>query len=141
MTNAVFTYGGTQIRYTEYPGVGHNVWDYVAKESTVPKWLLAQRKGSSHNNPAKINNFRGEVLDGNKIRLHWDLPSESPEVSDNNIWYCRIFRNGDVIKEVYNDQNSFTDSTRVENTEYEYTISAVNYYFKESEKSESINFP
>ncbi len=32
------------IRYTEYPGVGHNSWDYAYKEPDLLKWLLAHRR-------------------------------------------------------------------------------------------------
>ena len=73
---AVLDYGGTQIRYTEYPGVAHSVWDYVANETTLNSWLLAQRKGSVHTRPDGIRNFTVELLADNiMVHLQWDLPS------------------------------------------------------------------
>jgi predicted peptidase len=31
-------------RYTEYPGLGHNVWDRAYSEAELPRWLLAQNQ-------------------------------------------------------------------------------------------------
>jgi hypothetical protein len=129
---AVLNIGGKQIRYTEYEGVGHNVWNYTPQETTLQTWFLAQRKGSIHRAPNAVNGFSGNLSDENKVVLQWEIPAETTPPSDDNIWYCRIYRDGSVIKEVYNNQQSFTDSSVVINNTYEYRISAVNYYFKES---------
>jgi hypothetical protein len=74
------------------------------------------------------------------VHLQWKLPEVSVQPSDNNVWFCRIYRNGIVLKEVYNDQQSFTDSTCVVGSSYNYTISAVNYYFRESGLSALVSF-
>ena len=128
---AVLDYGGTQIRYTEYEGVGHNTWDYTPNETTLPWWLLAQRKGSVHGNPAAVNGFVAG-LSGEKVRLQWEIPAESWPPTDNNIWYCKIYRDATVIQEIYNNQRSLVDSSVVAGNSYEYQISAVNYFFQES---------
>jgi hypothetical protein len=135
---AVLDYGGTQIRYTEYPGVAHNVWDYVGKETTLNSWLLAQHKGSVHIRPDGISNFTADLLPDNKVHLQWNLPSGSDIAQDNKFWYCRIYRNNVVISEVYNDKNSYIDITANGPADFEYKITAVNYYFKESVPSQSI---
>jgi hypothetical protein len=136
---AVLKSGGKQIRYTEYEGAGHNVWKYVRNETTLHTWLLAQRKGSVHGKPGAVNGFTGELSD-KKILLQWEVPPDTTPPSDDNIWYCKIYRNGRVIKEVYNDQHSFTDLWLLLNSTYQYQISAVNYYFKESELSSPLSF-
>jgi len=41
---AVQAAGNTTIQYTEFPGVGHNVWDMVYDTPDVIKWLLAQKR-------------------------------------------------------------------------------------------------
>lgn len=41
MVNALKAAGKSAF-YTEYPGVGHNVWDYVYKDPKVWDWLFAQ---------------------------------------------------------------------------------------------------
>jgi predicted peptidase len=32
------------VRYTEYPGVGHNSWDYAYNEPGLLGWLLAHKR-------------------------------------------------------------------------------------------------
>jgi predicted esterase len=137
---AVLKLGGTQIRYTEYPGVGHNVWDYTRYETTLSTWLLAQRKGVVHHSPEAMNHFTGVMAADKKVTLQWEIPQETTPPSDDNVWYCRIYRNGDVIKEVYNNQHAFIDSSLVANHTYDYKISVVNYYFKESPLSAPVSF-
>jgi predicted peptidase len=43
MAAAIEAAGG-DVRYTEYPGVGHNVWTKVLAEKRLMPWLLAQRR-------------------------------------------------------------------------------------------------
>lgn len=40
---AALQQAGGDVRYTEYPGVGHESWDHAYAEPELPKWLLAQR--------------------------------------------------------------------------------------------------
>lgn len=35
---------GSEVRYTELPGVGHNSWDAAYQSAEVPAWLFAQRR-------------------------------------------------------------------------------------------------
>lgn len=35
---------GAQVRYTEYPGVGHEVWKLVYADRELPKWLFEQSR-------------------------------------------------------------------------------------------------
>ncbi len=35
---------GGDVRYTEYPGVGHDSWDRAYADPTLPEWLLAQTR-------------------------------------------------------------------------------------------------
>lgn len=134
MYHAILAAGGTQVRYTEYPGVQHNAWDYVKDESTLPYWLLAQRKESIHNPPEPVKNFQGNISSENHIILSWDIITGS-ENMDNNYWYCRIYRDNSVLTEIYNNTNEFIDVATDVNINHQYKISAVNYYFKESKIS------
>jgi len=130
--NAILESGGKTIRYTEYPGVAHNVWDYTRYETTLQTWLLAQRKGKVSGAPDGLIFISARNNETGKVNLFWEMPPETHAVSDKNVWYSRIYRNGVVIGEVYNNRNTFTDTTVVVNTMYSYQISAVNYYFLES---------
>ncbi|NQU84343.1 MAG: prolyl oligopeptidase family serine peptidase [Mariniphaga sp.] len=46
--------GGTEVRYTEYPGVEHNSWDNAGQEKILPIWLLKQVKGKTHTSPDPV---------------------------------------------------------------------------------------
>jgi pimeloyl-ACP methyl ester carboxylesterase len=138
MYNAVRDAGGTQIRYTEYQGVGHNVWDYTRDETTLPWWLLAQRKGAVHDSPDGVMNFHANLINDKKVLLEWNMPADLTNPND-KIWYCKIFRNGNVIKEVDNIYTSYTDSTINSGESYLYQISAVNFFFKESSLTSGIS--
>ena len=138
MYDAVRAAGGTQIRYTEYEGVGHNVWDYTGHEPTLPWWLLAQRKGAVHNDPDTVVSLKANFTDDGKVILGWNLPADKSN-PDNLVWYCKIYRDGQVLKEVDNIYTSFTDSTINPGNTNLYQVSAVNYFFKESKLSSGIS--
>lgn len=36
---------GAEVRYTEYPGVGHNSWDRAYSEPELMAWMLSQSRG------------------------------------------------------------------------------------------------
>jgi pimeloyl-ACP methyl ester carboxylesterase len=137
MYDAVRAAGGTQIRYTEYQGVGHNVWDYTGHETTLPWWLLAQRKGQIHNNPDSVINFRANLTNEKKVLLEWNPPAEKSN-PDNQIWYYKIYRDGNALKEVDNIYTSYTDSTFNSANSFLYQVSAVSFFFKESKLSTGI---
>jgi len=44
---------GAQPRYSEYHGVGHEVWGKAFAEPDLVAWLAAQKRGQSSSNPAK----------------------------------------------------------------------------------------
>lgn len=45
MVEAIKTAGSTRIKYSEYPGVGHNSWDRAYGDSEAIAWLFAQKRG------------------------------------------------------------------------------------------------
>jgi predicted peptidase len=44
--------GPSDLRYTEYPGVGHNSWDYAYKEPSLLPWLLSHKCNASAAGPS-----------------------------------------------------------------------------------------
>jgi len=44
MADALRRSGNTMVRYTEYPGGGHNVWDRAYADPELWRWLFAQRR-------------------------------------------------------------------------------------------------
>jgi predicted peptidase len=46
MVEAIKAAGGTLIKYTEYPGVGHNSWDAAYSDKAMAEWLFAQKRSN-----------------------------------------------------------------------------------------------
>jgi predicted peptidase len=44
MIDALKTAGSTAVKYTEYPGVGHNSWDAAYADRALAEWLFAQKR-------------------------------------------------------------------------------------------------
>jgi predicted peptidase len=128
--------GGTQIRYTEYQGVGHDVWNYTKNETTLPWWLLAQKKGEIHGLPDSTKNFSAKVNES-LVNLEWQAPADSTK-KDNQIWFYRIYRNGELLKELDYKTTSYIDSSALSNTLYAYQVSVLNFFFKESARSKAV---
>lgn len=126
--NAILLAGGTKVRYTEYPNVGHDSWINAWNESTILNWLLVQRKNHNLCIPKPPKNIEHEFLDNNLIKLTWD-PSKSK-----NIWYYKIFCNGYKISETDGINNSVIVESKSQN--FVLSITAVNYFFEESKKIE-----
>jgi poly(3-hydroxybutyrate) depolymerase len=133
--NAVLAHGGKQIRYTEFKGVKHDAWAHL-NDNKICTWLLAQRKGAVHGSPDKVSGFRTKVNENKKIFLEWDKPNTSNP--DNNLWYYKIYRNNILAGETDSEHLNYTDSLADEGITNEYKISVVNYYFKESVRSASV---
>jgi len=127
---AVRKAGGNQIRYTEYPGIGHAAWEPAGKEPTLSYWLLAQRKGAKHFSPDPVLNLHSEIGDDNQVILFWEL-SSAENNPDNQIWYSRIYRDAELIAEVDNISTAYIDSLNP-GEKHDYSVSAVNYFFLES---------
>lgn len=134
--NEVVSLGGTRIRYTEYPGVGHNVWDYTRYETTLSTWLLAQRKGSVHASPVSTVTLEGSVNPSNKPELHWTIPAT--ELTDEKIWYCKVYRDGDPIADVSSNISTYTDTSVLAGSTHSYSLRASNYYFRLSPVSNRV---
>ncbi len=45
MVEAVRAAGNRNVKYTEYPAVGHNSWDKAFGDPEFATWLLAQKRG------------------------------------------------------------------------------------------------
>jgi predicted peptidase len=41
--NAALKTAGGNVRYTEYPGVGHNSWDQTYEDPELAKWMFEQK--------------------------------------------------------------------------------------------------
>ena len=137
MYHAIINAGGTQVRYTEYPGVNHDVWRPALQEPTIWNWFLSHNKIEEHGIPDNAEDFNYQIIDNSHIELSWSPPSDISN-PDNQVWYYNIFRNDELIAEVDNIYNIYTDSIPPGILNPEYKISTVSYFFKESDLSEPL---
>lgn len=73
-------------------------------------------------------------MDGNTVLLEWSKPGKNSN-PDNVVWYYKIYKDDKLIAEVGNANLRYTDLINGKNKNTTYKVSAVNYYFKESESS------
>lgn len=129
--------GGQVVRYTEYPGVRHNSWENAAREKTLHRWLLAQRKGKTSASPQRVDALKAKLQNDNTIVLTWSIPA-ADEKSNRAVWYYKIFRDDKLLAELDGDLSAFTDKDARRGMR-RYHMVAVNYNFKESNPSPSVS--
>jgi hypothetical protein len=137
MYSALLNSGGKVVRYTEYPGVGHNSWNNVGNETTLYPWLFAQQLESVHGYPESATNFSVQLNDENYPLLNWNAPEDQSN-EDKYIWAYRIYRNGEQYKTLNNDILTYSDVDTEPDSEYTYSVAAMNYYFHEAPLSKEI---
>lgn len=136
---ALLEAGGTKVRYSEYPGVGHNdVFGPIGQENTLRDWNFMQQLGADHQTPATtVSNFEIALNTNNKPRLSWEAPQDKAGI-DNYIWAYHIYRDSVVCKTIDRDSTFFTDLGAKAGTSYTYSIAPMNYFFLEAEQSAEI---
>lgn len=129
--------GGTQVRYTEYPGVAHNAWDYAGKEKTLQRWFLAQRKGVSHGPPDAVADLQASSS-GGRVALTWSAPADTSS-ADHAVWFYRLYRDGTLLVEL--ETPGYTDTAPPPGARPTYGVASVNYFFRESPRSAPAQAP
>ena len=134
--NRIREIGGKEVRYTEYPGVGHNSWENVGKEKLLTKWLFKQVKGVKHGTPDPVEGFKVVSSAKGKVELAWNPPLNP--TNNNEVWYYQLFRNGTLIAQIDGTENTYSDLNPTDDKTFKYKLVAVNYFFKESEASKEV---
>jgi poly(3-hydroxybutyrate) depolymerase len=129
--------GNKMVRYTEYAGVKHNSWENVLQEESLATWLLFQQSGKVTNTPDQVKNLTVTKLYNSTARLQW---TETKDIKkpDNEIWYYKIFRDGELIGEVDGKFTEYNDYKYGSSKTPAYYVVAVNYAFKESKPSDVV---
>ncbi len=128
--------GATKMRYTNYPGYGHAIWDKAQSEPSFYDWMFTfSRNNTTCEAPQGAINLSGTIT--NKINLQWnDIRDEN--VISNKIWYYTIYNSKGIQGTVeYDAPNySFTPESSVDT----FKIEAVNYCFAKSTMSNPIYY-
>jgi poly(3-hydroxybutyrate) depolymerase len=138
MYHALRDVGGRVVRYKEYRGIGHNIWDYTPLENTLDDWLFAQKLGSVHEAPKEaVDNFSVTLNEDIKPVLSWTAPGDGIG-EDEYIWAYQIYRDADLLETVDRDSLQFIDLDAEPNITYSYSVAPINYYFLEAPVSKII---
>lgn len=134
--NKLVESGATRMRYTNYPGYGHDIWDKAESEPSFYDWMFTFRK-----NQTKYSSPQGKIsLSGtvsNKIHLQWnDINNDS--ANSDKIWYYNIYNSQGLMATVERNvtQYSFTPFIKTDS----FKIQAVNYHFEKSGFSNVLQF-
>jgi poly(3-hydroxybutyrate) depolymerase len=130
--------GNKTVRYTEYPGVKHNSWENVAREKTLVRWLLSQKKDKSSSGPDPVSDVHIKKLFNSTARIQWSNTNPGNNSKDKQVWYYKIFRDNELIAEVPDEATEFNDYKYSSDSNHEYYVVAVNYFFKESKPSMNV---
>ena len=138
MYHAIRDSGGTVVRYKEYKGIGHNIWEYTPLEKTLQDWLFSQQLGSEHGAPEEtLSNFSAIINENNKPELSWTPANDGIE-NDDYIWAYQIYRDGELLETADRDSVHFVDLNTEPGKTYSYAIAPMNYFFLEAPVSEDL---
>lgn len=130
--NELLRMGAENMRYTNYPGYGHEIWNRAASEPAWTEWMFAFDKSKTgYAAPKGKINLSG-TFDGQQLHLQWnDIRNEMNNAD--KIWYYSIFNSRGLLARVeVNVLNyTFTPQSSIDT----FKIQAVNYNFKKSEFS------
>jgi len=129
---ALVNLGAKKMRYKMYPGYGHEIWDIAASEPSWRDWMFSHSKDdTSCSKPTGRIELTGVIKD-NKIQLSWN-DIRNPDNRANKIWYYKIYNKDAMIGS--EEYNKTTHDFTIINPVDTFRVCAVNYHFKESDKS------
>ncbi|MEJ2546138.1 MAG: alpha/beta hydrolase-fold protein [Calditrichaceae bacterium] len=130
--------GANKMRYKKYPGYGHEIWDVAASEPSWHDWMFAHSKDDTLLlKPSTPIELAGSITENDKIRLSWN-DIRNPNKRENKIWYYKIYNKDSLIGSVEYDKTIYEFPAISEIDTFK--VSAVNYHFKESDKSNFVYY-
>jgi predicted esterase len=134
--NELVKIGAKKMRYTNYPGAGHDIWDDAAAEPAWFEWMFAH----SLNNktcPKPEGKILLTVSGKNRNELIWNNPSINSKLNS-KIWFYEIYKGNEVFSTVESNKTSIViDASKFKGP---FRVVAVNYCFAKSEPSNAIEF-
>lgn len=128
--------GAKKMRYTNYPGYGHEIWDRAQSEPSFYDWMFAFSKNQPACPPPQ-----GEIkLSGtatDKIHLEWN-DIRNPTILSEKIWYYNIYDSEGLLATVEYDKTSFDFTPQ--KAEDTFRVEAVNYCFAKSKLSNVLSW-
>ena len=134
--NEMVKIGAKKMRYTNYRGFGHDIWDIAAAEPAWFEWMFAH---SLNNLPCPKPNGKVKlsVTDSGQNELSWNDPGNSGYES-NRIWFYEIYSGNEVFSTVESNKTQIIFDTLKNKGPFH--VVAVNYCFEKSEPSNAVEF-
>lgn len=134
--NEMLRIDAKNMRYTNYLGYGHEIWNKAANEPAWTEWMFAFDKSKIEYDSPKGKIILSGTYDS-QIHLQWnDIRNEKN--NGDKIWYYNIFNSNGTIATV--EFNVLDYSFIPQNSNDTFKIQAVNYNFKKSEISNFLYF-
>ena len=129
--NRLVSIGATKMRYTNYPGYGHAIWDKAASEPAWYDWMFSHSLADK-DCPKPDKSIELSATKTDQINLSWN-DVRDPNQKANKIWYYNIWNQTGVIGTAEFDKTNFS-FTQVNSPEL-YKVEAVNYCSSKSDFS------
>ncbi|HNT77008.1 MAG TPA: hypothetical protein PKH77_18515 [Anaerolineae bacterium] len=135
--DALVALGANRMRYTEYPNLGHEIWNVAAAEPAWTEWMFAHSRCDTAC-PAPTGRLTLELTrpDPDTLRLTWNDIRNPAEKAD-QIWYYQILEGEELIGTTEFDQTTF--EVPPDKTGGTFVVRAVNYCFGVSERSNAVS--
>lgn len=133
--NELVKIGAKKMRYTNYPGAGHDIWDKAASEPAWFDWMFAHSLNIK-TFPKPSGEIKLSVNGKKKNELIWNKPADSRQAE--RIWYYEIYNGDNLFLTVESDKNIIEIDTVKANGPFH--VVAVNYWFAKSKPSNTVVF-
>lgn len=135
--NALVAMGATRMRYTNYPGQGHEIWDLAAGEPAWTEWIFDHSR-CDVTCPTPTGSLKLELSrpDADTLRLTWN-DIRNPDAKADRIWYYQIFDGEDLLGTTEFNRTTFDVSA--DKVYGALTVRAINYCFGASERSNTVS--
>ncbi len=135
--HALVALGATRMRYTNYPDLGHEIWNIAASEPAWTEWMFAHSTcDTACPPPAGKLTLELVRLNAKTLQLSWNDIRNPAEKAD-QIWYYQIFNDEELIGTTEFDQTTF--DLAPDKAKGTFTVRAVNYCFEASERSNAVS--
>lgn len=127
--------GAKKMRYKNYPGMGHEIWNTAQSEPSFYDWMFAFSKAdTNYLKPTKKPELSGTINGSNAV-LSWDNIRVANDKA-NKIWYYNIYNNDGIIGTTEFDKTNFTFAASSQPDTI--WVEAVNYNFQKSASSNKL---
>jgi hypothetical protein len=135
----MIAHGAKKVRYTVYPGVGHDMWNHAPYEKAWPDWIFNFSKSDTFSAKPEIPLTLSCTVrsDFKSFNVIWNNANNRSE-RKNKLWYYKVFRNDTIVANPDYSLTTIVDKPTIKMPNI-YKIVGVNYDFLESDTSNAFS--